>query len=73
MTTLTDAFKQVRSSDQLSQEFTQDPRGVMERLGVDTSNLQVSQTKAPGDAPVGAAADINACVSIGCIACASIG
>jgi hypothetical protein len=74
MTTLTEAFKKVRADDTLAKEFTEDPAGVMQRLGVDTSKLKVTKGLPPpshGGRGVAASADV--CVSIGCIVCGSVG
>jgi hypothetical protein len=74
MTALGTAFEKIRSDRSLAKEFTENPAGVLQNLGVDTTQLKITKTVpvSTQDAVV-ASADISACVSVGCIVCASIG
>jgi hypothetical protein len=69
MATLGNALDAVRADPALAKEFTADPTGVLKRLGVDTSKLKVSKVETVPQAGVATAI----CVSVGCIACVSIG
>jgi hypothetical protein len=74
MTDLGTAFEKIRSDKGLAKQFTEDPAGVLQNLGVDTAQLKITKTvPVSSQAAVAASADISACVSVGCIVCASIG
>lgn len=59
-------LKKVRDAG-LAKEFMADPMSTLDKLGVETSDLKVHQTKAAEGATHGA------CASAGCGACVSIG
>lgn len=68
---LQQALETVRTNPQESEKFAKDPKGYLNGKGVDTSHLHFGAAGAPATAARAAAAAV--CVSVGCIACASIG
>ncbi len=80
---LQDAFVQLRSDRDLTRQFTEDPGGVLSRLGVDTTSLIVREIPG-GNAPYDnftraidklqtEEARPTICVSVGCVVCVSSG
>ncbi len=66
MTTGSEALQKVRDAG-LTKEFTEDPVRVLKKVGVDTSDLRIHQTRPAEGATHGA------CVSVGCVVCGSVG
>lgn len=75
MTELKEAFEKIRSDKALARRAVNDPMGVLQELGVDTSNLKVREI--PVDSPEAAGEieekGVSVCVSGGCGACVSVG
>lgn len=68
---LQQAFSAIRGSSALAEQFSSDPKGTLQGLGVDTSNLNVSPAATTNT--IAKSASNAACVSIGCGICASVG
>jgi len=80
---LNEAFHRLKTENELAQRFMEDPEGVFDDMGVDTSNLLIQPiitTKEPfkvvstirGSATT-IADEISICASIGILVCASVG
>jgi hypothetical protein len=82
MTDLLEAFAKLRDDDALLQRFTEDPEGVLNGLGVDTSDVTVARLPG-GNAPLEnfkqalermeTEESTTVCVSAGAAVCVSVG
>jgi hypothetical protein len=73
---LQEAFKQMQGDQELAKKVTEDPEATLKSLGVDTSGLHIQEIpggNAPFEAFSSVSPEITACVSVGCVVCASIG
>lgn len=69
-----DIIAKVRQDPALTKQFTENPQATLQKLGVDTTGLNVQKVPPkPTAAAAPAAAEAAFCVSVGCIACASVG
>lgn len=69
---LTDAFAAIRGSSALAKQFTEDPKGTLSKLGVDTSKLNVQRNDATNSMSRSSASNA-ICPSVGCVVCVSVG
>lgn len=69
---LQEAIKKLQNDDSLRKSFTENPTGVLKNLGVDVSKVKIGKftEKKSDDTDLLKA---SACVSIGCVVCASVG
>lgn len=70
------ALTQIKADDAKKEAFYKDPQGVLEKMGVDTTNLKFSKTpEGSNQALQGSnqALGWQWCASIGYIGCASVG
>ena len=63
-------LKKLRTDSALAMEFSRQPEVIMKRLGVDISNLKISEFPM-SRGPI--APNITICASIGFIVCATVG
>lgn len=73
---LLEATKKIQADKALTKRFSKDPTAVLKELGVDTSNLKINPVKSGelnDDDLENVAGGTSVCVSVGCIACASVG
>lgn len=77
---LKDAYSKIISDKELAKRYTENPRQVLQELGVDTSALKIS-TVTRDEAQITDVAsekdlelvDTSICGSIGCVGCISVG
>jgi hypothetical protein len=67
---LQEAMAKIKGDPELAKTFTENPKKVLGNMGVDTENLKIKEV---AKAEAGDALTTSACVSIGCVACASVG
>lgn len=82
---LKEALEKIRSDKSLARKFTEGPEKALADLGVDTASLKIQAVPAElvpmikGKSGVvmapsqAAGVGVSACVSIGCVVCASVG
>lgn len=67
---LQDAMAKIKEDKALTKTFTENPKKVLEEMGVETKDLKIKEvSKAEADSALAA----SACVSVGCIVCVNVG